>query len=204
MKIHKHHIIPKHAGGTDDESNLIELTIEQHAEAHRLLYEQYGRLEDKRAWLGLSGIMTKEEIIYDILTAPKSESHKLSISKGNKGKPRPYAIGNNYASITKGIPKTENHKEKLRKPKKDKTNYLNNTNGKGNSGKPKSKEHIDKMKLAANKPENKEKKSKAVSDSWNDRPILKCPYCELESKNAANMSRYHFENCKKKGLDNHE
>jgi hypothetical protein len=34
MIIHKHHIIPKHAGGTNDPSNLVELTIEQHAEAH--------------------------------------------------------------------------------------------------------------------------------------------------------------------------
>lgn len=29
---HKHHIIPKHMGGT----------IEEHAEAHRQLYEKYG------------------------------------------------------------------------------------------------------------------------------------------------------------------
>ena len=36
---HKHHIIPKHMGGTDDPSNLIELTIEEHAEAHRKLFE---------------------------------------------------------------------------------------------------------------------------------------------------------------------
>ena len=51
---HKHHIIPKHAGGTDDSTNLIELTIEDHAEAHRLLYEQYGRWQDKVAWHGLA------------------------------------------------------------------------------------------------------------------------------------------------------
>lgn len=24
---HKHHIIPKHAGGTDDASNIVELTV---------------------------------------------------------------------------------------------------------------------------------------------------------------------------------
>lgn len=51
---HKHHIIPKHMGGTDDPSNLIELTIEEHAEAHRLLYEQHGHWQDKVAWSGLS------------------------------------------------------------------------------------------------------------------------------------------------------
>lgn len=52
---HRHHIIPKHAGGTDDPSNLIRLTIPEHAEAHRLLWEQHGRPEDKLAWLMLAG-----------------------------------------------------------------------------------------------------------------------------------------------------
>ena len=41
-------------GGTDDSSNLIELTVEQHAEAHRLLYEQYGNWQDFVAWQGLA------------------------------------------------------------------------------------------------------------------------------------------------------
>lgn len=67
MRKHKHHIIPKHAGGTDDPSNLIELSIEEHADAHRLLYEQYNRWQDKVAWLSLSGIMKEEERIYEIL-----------------------------------------------------------------------------------------------------------------------------------------
>ena len=59
---HNHHIIPKHIGGTDDPSNLVKLTIEEHSEAHRLLYEQYGRWQDKLAWLGLSGMIGKEHI----------------------------------------------------------------------------------------------------------------------------------------------
>ena len=67
MKKHKHHIIPKHAGGTDDESNLIELTIEEHAQAHRILYETHGRWQDRVAWLSLSGIMNDQERIYEIL-----------------------------------------------------------------------------------------------------------------------------------------
>jgi len=60
---HKHHIIPRHAGGTDDPSNLVELTVEEHAEAHRVLYEKYGRWQDELAWKGLSGMIGKEEII---------------------------------------------------------------------------------------------------------------------------------------------
>ncbi len=41
-------------GGTDDPNNLIELTVEEHAEAHRKLYEEYGNEYDRIAWLGLS------------------------------------------------------------------------------------------------------------------------------------------------------
>ena len=57
---HTHHIIPKHMNGTNDPSNLIELTIEEHAEAHKKLWEQYGQWEDYYAWQGLSGIIPKK------------------------------------------------------------------------------------------------------------------------------------------------
>ncbi len=60
---HIHHIIPKYMGGTDDPSNLIELTVEQHALAHKELYEKYGNKEDYLAWKGLEGTIGKEEII---------------------------------------------------------------------------------------------------------------------------------------------
>lgn len=60
---HIHHITPKHMGGTDNPENLIKLTVSEHAEAHRILYEQYGLEEDKLAWLGLSGIISKEELV---------------------------------------------------------------------------------------------------------------------------------------------
>jgi hypothetical protein len=65
---HKHHIIPKHASGTDDASNLIELTVEEHAEAHRLLYEQYGRIQDKVAYMGLMKLAPAAELIHILQT----------------------------------------------------------------------------------------------------------------------------------------
>lgn len=49
MVIHKHHIIPRHMGGSDNSENLIELSITAHAEAHRKLYEEHGRWQDKIA-----------------------------------------------------------------------------------------------------------------------------------------------------------
>ena len=60
-------------GGTDDPSNIIVLSVEEHAEAHRLLWEQYGREEDFLAWRGLAGISSKEEHV-----------HALTRMAGNK------------------------------------------------------------------------------------------------------------------------
>jgi hypothetical protein len=58
---HMHHILPKHMGGTDEKSNLVELTIEEHAEAHRKLYEEHGLWQDYLAWKGLAGLITSDE-----------------------------------------------------------------------------------------------------------------------------------------------
>lgn len=61
MKKHRHHIIPKHMGGSDDSSNLIELSIEEHAAAHKQLWEEHGCIEDKIAYECLSGRHLSEE-----------------------------------------------------------------------------------------------------------------------------------------------
>lgn len=79
--MHKHHIIPKHMGGTDDPENLVELTIEEHAEAHRKLFEEYGCWQDEIAWKGLAKMIEKSEIIRRV----QSEAGKERIRK--KGNP---------------------------------------------------------------------------------------------------------------------
>ena len=42
---HTHHIIPIHAGGTDDPENLIDLSIPGHIKAHK---DRYGEVGDYR------------------------------------------------------------------------------------------------------------------------------------------------------------
>jgi hypothetical protein len=164
---HLHHILPKHMGGTNDPSNLIELTVEEHAEAHRKLYEEYGRHQDKRAWLGLEKIMTGAEIIKEILTAPKSEEHKRKISEAHKGKPKPWLIGS--------------------------------THGAGNAGKPKSEEHkknIGLSKVGKKRKPFSEEWKQSLKDAQARQPVRSCPHCGVTGK-GANMTRYHFDKCKK-------
>ena len=79
---HKHHIIAKHAGGTDDEDNLVYLTIEEHANEHKKLYEKHNRWQDKVAWYGLTKMVSKEELIRMKL----SESGRAGALKANKNR----------------------------------------------------------------------------------------------------------------------
>ena len=75
-------------GGTDDPSNLIELSVEEHAEAHLKLYKEHRNELDRIAYEALSGMIGKDEVIKKVL----SESGKRGGSKGkgktawNKGK----------------------------------------------------------------------------------------------------------------------
>lgn len=62
-KFHKHHIVPKHMGGSDSSENLKCISIEEHAREHLRLFEQYGKLEDYTAYRLLSGTGDKHEEI---------------------------------------------------------------------------------------------------------------------------------------------
>ncbi len=46
FELQKHHIIPKHAGGPNAKWNLINLTKEEHTQAHVLRYKAYGEFGD--------------------------------------------------------------------------------------------------------------------------------------------------------------
>jgi len=74
---HKHHIVPKHAGGTDDPDNLIELTISEHAQAHYDLWLEHGDEFDYLAYLGLSGQIGQEEILQKLLKAAGKRSRDM-------------------------------------------------------------------------------------------------------------------------------
>ncbi len=62
---HKHHIMPRYRGGSDDPSNLVEVSVVQHAMWHFCNYQLWGEPEDRLAWRALAGSVGREEIIVE-------------------------------------------------------------------------------------------------------------------------------------------
>lgn len=131
---HTHHIVPRHMGGTDDPSNLIKLTVEEHAEAHRKLWEEHGSEYDRIAWRCLAGIIDGEEARIEavkvaITGVPKAEEHRRKISEGRKRnwktndalrkKISEKSKGNDYGKYKAGWVPTEETKKRMSQAKKN-------------------------------------------------------------------------------------
>ena len=121
--MHKHHIIPKHAGGTDDPDNLVYLSVKEHAIAHAKLYLEHGDLKDYLAYKGLRKQIGKEEIFRECARIgglnnkgkSKSKDHSSKISKANKNNPKLQ------------IPHTEERKQNISKSMKGNRNSINHS-----------------------------------------------------------------------------
>jgi hypothetical protein len=119
--LHKHHIIPRHMGGLDHPNNLILLTVEQHAAAHKTLYEKYGKREDFLAWKSLSKQIGNEEIWllrsslggHGNKNKPKSDEHKKKISEAVSeslsGKEKDYLTKKRISKSMLGNSNSKNH-----------------------------------------------------------------------------------------------
>lgn len=139
-------------GGTDDPSNLIRLTIEEHAKAHLALYEKYGHIEDLWAYKGLSGQMTKEEMRIE------------AVKRANAGrKQSPEHIAKRTASRMKNNPKTNLGKKLPPASEERKKKIGDALRGKSNwhLGKKRSEETKEKMRQAALKREAKKREAKS-------------------------------------------
>lgn len=179
---HKHHIIPRHAGGTDSPDNLIELTVAEHAEAHRLLFEKYNRWQDEIAWKSLSG---------QIDTAEISRLKSIYSSRGEKN--RWYGVG-----PMNGKTHSEETKEKIREARKKQVIKHSEETKKKIGDKHRGKttpDHVKKAVAESNKrragSKHRPHKNKGVKQK-----IICCPHCNKEG--GTTMYRWHFDNCKLK------
>ena len=96
MSTHIHHIIPRHLGGTDNPSNIMEVTVKVHAQIHQIRWLAFGHWQDKVAWMALSGQINMDEASRlaqlegckkggSKKKGPPSETHRKNLSLANKG-----------------------------------------------------------------------------------------------------------------------
>ena len=118
---HKHHIIPRYEGGSDDSSNLVALSVTQHAMWHFAEWQRKGREEDRIAWQGLSKIIGREEVIRQASGVGGSRS---------KGKKRDPDIGRRIGlklrgrKLPKRGPRSESVRNSISQTKKGKKWYV--------------------------------------------------------------------------------
>jgi hypothetical protein len=73
-------------GGSNDASNLVEVTVTQHAMFHFCNYQLWGNEEDRLAWLGLSKISTKEEYVSQLLSLARNKALDPKVKEKRKKK----------------------------------------------------------------------------------------------------------------------
>ena len=113
---HKHHIIPRHMGGTDDPQNLVEVSVEQHAELHFSLYLEYGRWQDYRAACGLAGLGGWEDTVgYGFKDRHHTDEVKQRISNKLKQRVLTEEHKSKIGAKHKGKVISQNHRNTLQK-----------------------------------------------------------------------------------------
>ena len=122
----RHHIIPRHAGGTDEEDNFSYLTHREHIAAHWLLWKIHGRDGDKSAWMLMRGTTfwptwmgmkhteeTKRKIGEANRGKKRTEEHRRKMSEAKKGKKKSEETRRKMSESRKGMKHTEETRRKM-------------------------------------------------------------------------------------------
>jgi len=163
---HIHHIIPKHIGGTNEASNLIELSVKDHALAHKKLYEEHDRWQDYCAWKALSGRIGKEEIL------------RIKQSMGMKGKKHSEETKQKLREHRLGTTQSEETKKKM---------------SISASGKVRTPEHAKNnrdSRLANGKVWHDSNTKSKISETMKKQVKEKCPHCD-KAMGVSNLA-YHI------------
>jgi hypothetical protein len=193
---HGHHILPKHFGGKDEKSNIIELTIDEHAEVHRLMFEKFNLKEDWLAYAGLIKMIGKEEIIKEAMKIGSSKAGKIAGKKSKESGRLLLMSKKGIETFRKKFNSEEEYKEHFKKiskkqigkPKDKLKDFIWITNGKEN--KKIKKGEVTPLEFYIGRTKfwqtgfSKEKKEK-----------ITCPFCNKTGGKPV-MKRFHFEKCK--------
>lgn len=112
----KHHIIPKHMGGTDSIDNLIELSLDDHYKAHILLSECYNgkyKRENLASAIMIKGYLDNIKVLTEYQNSLISDGNPNFGKKWDENKKK---LTSKRVKEYWSIP---SNKEKIKKPKAD-------------------------------------------------------------------------------------
>lgn len=205
-----HHIVPLCMGGSNDKTNLVELTARQHYLAHWLLYKMYRTKELVHAWHSMSRIAIGQEqrnVNSHLFQYCKKERVKLlSIQYSGDGN---NFYGKSHSERTKKL-LSEKHKGKIYKTPEQIKSWVETV-----AKQPKSSEHRSKIGRSGLVMLQNVKTLEIIrvsrlderlqSPDWiNPRKLkpenkMKCDYCDIVTT-ASNLKRWHNAKCKKRKL----
>ena len=221
----KHHIIPRSLGGTDESSNLVNLTAKEHYIVHLLLPYMLLDPEHKKKMWGALRCMSK--LIYKTHRRYVGSARFYQKAKENtdfgtrRGKKQtPEEIAKRSASL-KGRVRSEETKRKIGQANKGKvrcpiSEHTRIKLSKARKGRKLSEETKQKISEASKKRGNNGFKGKGSrgpaptesiekyhetisnrSPDWKMKPRIQvtCPHCSKQG-DITGMKRYHFDNCK--------
>lgn len=185
----KHHIVPRTLGGSDDASNIVVFTAREHFIAHLLLAKIHGGPMWHAAHM-MSNMKRYTNRKYEKIR----EEHAKHVSAKHTGKVvseetrRKISESHKGHSWNKGIPKTEEHKQKYKEARLASGGWVVSEEHKASVSK--------KMKGSGNpmwgKTHNEEAR-KIISEA--NKQKVSCPHCG-KTGGIAIMKRWHFGNCK--------
>lgn len=193
----KHHIIPKSEGGTDDISNLVELTPREHYIAHKLLYKINPTKSRAAAWHVMTIDKTGKRYInsHEVAKARKAFIESIS-GKNNPMYGKGYLISGDKNPFY-GKTHSEETKIKLSKTKlgTKRSEASKLKQAESLRGYKQSEEHKRKIS-ESNKGKLLSKQSRIkISETLKNKEKIKCQYCNHH--NSISMhSRWHGDNCK--------
>jgi len=166
--LERHHIIPKHQSGTDDESNFTYLTHREHIAAHFLLWKINGHTEDQSAYKMMKGT----KCYPSRLGAKHTEESKRRISESKKGKKKSEETRRRISESKKGKKKSEETRRRMSESHKGKKLSEEHKRNLSEAGKGKKiseeqkRKHSETMKGRKLSEETRRKQSDSLKKYW--------------------------------------
>ena len=173
----KHHIIPKSLGGSNDPNNLVYLTAKEHFVCHRLLVKMTtGKAKRSMAYAAWQMTLLDKRCRYK----PSSRTYAI--------------LKKQLSESSKGIPMSEEHKAKMRKPKtaehRAKLGQYKRTE--------EHRDAISKSRKAQTGLQKRSEETKSKMSNWQKgvpKSTITCEHCN-KTISDLNYKRWHGNNCK--------